>query len=324
MMSKKKHVIGIDIGGTKILVALFDAKFNMIESVKVKTNSNKGEKAFLKVLFGAIDEVMDKAGVKIKDVSAIGAGCPGIIDSKKGIVTTSANIGFLKNYPLAKKLSNQFKVPAVIGNDASIGLYGEQQFGAAKGYNHVVGIAVGTGVGGALILNGELYHGAFGGAGEIGHTLLNPLGAQCGCGKRGCLETEIGRPAIAAEAAVLAIKDRAPKLAKIAGTDVAKIKSGALEEAIERGDKNVETLLRNKSKMLGMAMANIVNLLNPELIVLAGGVVEAMGNIILHESDKAMRNYAMTGLVKDVKVVLAKLGDYAVVKGAAKMAADAR
>ena len=319
---KKKYILGIDLGGTKMLIGVLDEKFQVIASQKAKVKATAGESVFFKSLVDTVNATLQLANLTIADVSAIGMGCPGIINAKKGIVVSSPNIEFLKNYPLKAKLISQFKVPVAIGNDVSVGLYGEHQFGAGKGYDHILGIFVGTGVGGALILNGEVYHGAHGSAGEIGHMLVNPLGALCGCGKRGCLETEIARPAISAEAAVLALKDMAPNLMAIAGSDVAKIKSGALEASIDQGDVAIKSLIKHKAKILGMAMANLVNILNPELIILGGGVIEAMGKIIVPESDKAMRNYGMTGLVEEVKVVPAKLKDFAVVIGAAKLAAD--
>jgi glucokinase len=311
-MSKnfKKHYLGIDLGGTKLLVGLLNDKFELIGSEKVKVKAATGEAYFFKSLTDSVQKVLDAEHLTILDIAGI------------GIVVSSPNIEFLKNYPLKTKLSNHFKCPVAIGNDVSVGLYGEHQFGAAKGFNHVLGIFVGTGVGGSLILNGQIYHGATGSAGEIGHILVNPMGALCGCGKRGCLETEIGRPSISAEAAVLALKDLAPKLLGIAGTDVAKIKSGALEASINQGDVAIKGLIKHKAKLLGMAMANLVNILNPEMIVLGGGVIEAMGKIMVPEADKTMRAYGMVGLVEEVKVVSAKLGDFAVVKGAAKLIAD--
>jgi glucokinase len=322
MATKKKYVIGIDLGGTKILVGLLDGKFNIVSSVKAKMIANKGEPVFFNLLVDTIEQLIKSAKVDLKDIQAIGMGCPGLIDSKKGIIISSPNINFMKNYPLSRKLSQQFKLPIALANDVSVGLYGEHQFGAAKGFDHVVGIFLGTGVGGALVLNGKLYHGSQGGAGEIGHTLVNPFGALCGCGKRGCLETEISRPAIAAEAAVLSLKHLAPHLSAAVGCDIAKIKSGELKESIENGDENIKLVVKNKAQLLGVAMANIVNILNPELIVLGGGVIEAVGKIIVPEAEKSMLNHAMPGLAKHVKVVPAKLKDYAAVMGAAKMAMD--
>lgn len=322
MAVRRKYVIGIDLGGTKILVGLLDEKFKLISSLKTKMVASKGEPVFFKLITSTIEQLISEAKIDLKDVRAIGMGCPGIVNTKKGVIISSPNINFMKDYQLSKKLGGHFNLPVALGNDVSVGLYGEHQFGAAQGFDHVVGIFLGTGVGGALILNGQLYLGSHGGAGEIGHTLVNPQGAVCGCGKRGCLETEIGRPAIAAEAAVASLKHLAPNLTAIAGTDISKIKSGEIKAAIEKGDEVIKQIVKNKAELLGVAMANIVNILNPELIVLGGGVVEAMGEIIVPESKKSMLQHAMPGLSEHVKVVPAKLKDFAVVMGAAKMAMD--
>ncbi len=319
---KRKYIIGIDLGGTKMLTGLLDKNFRILSTQKTKMQVEKGEKYFFNAIVESVFQVLEDGKVDLEQVRTIGVGCPGIIDSKEGTVISSPNIGFLKNYSLRQKLRKYFGVPVFLENDVNAGLYGEYQFGAAKGYKHIVGIFLGTGIGGALILNGDLYHGAHGAAGEIGHTLVDPLGPQCGCGKRGCLETEIGRPAIAAEAAVLAVKNQAGKLLKMTGTDISKIKSGALEAAIEAGDGMVRTLVKNKARILGVSMANLVNILNPEIFVLGGGVVEAMGRIIVPEAEEAMHQYAMPNLVKDVVVKEAKLKDYSIVKGAAKLAVD--
>ncbi|MBI4970855.1 MAG: ROK family protein [Candidatus Omnitrophica bacterium] len=319
---KRKYFIGIDLGGTKMLTGLLDKKFRLISTLKTKVQVDKGEKYFFGAIVDSVLQVLNGAKVGLESVAAIGVGCPGIIDVKEGVVVSSPNISFLNNLSLGKKLSKYFDVPVTLENDVNVGLYGEFHFGAARGYSHVIGIFLGTGIGGALILNGKLYQGSMGAAGEIGHTLVDPLGPVCGCGNRGCLETEIGRPAIAAEAAMLALKNRAPKLLKMSGTDISKIKSGALAAAIKAGDAAIKTLVKNKAKLLGMAMANIVNVLNPEIIVLGGGVVEAMGKIIIPEADESMRHYAMSGLVKNVKVVAAKLKDYSIVMGAAKLAQE--
>lgn len=319
---KRKYVIGIDLGGTKMLTGVLNKKFRILATEKTRMQVDKGEKYFFNAIVESVFHVLDEVKAGMESIYAIGVGCPGIIDVKEGVVVSSPNISFLKNYPLGKKLSKYFDVPVVLENDVNAGLYGELQFGSAKGYSDVIGIFLGTGIGGALIFDGKLFRGAIGAAGEIGHTLVNPMGAMCGCGKRGCLETEIGRPAIASEAAVLALKNHAPKLMKISGTDISKIKSGALEAAIEAGDRSIKNLVKNKSRMLGIAMANLVNVLNPELIVLGGGLVEAMGKIIVPEAEDSMHQYAMDALVKNVKVVPATLKDYAIVKGAAKLAEE--
>lgn len=322
-MAKKKarYFIGIDLGGTKMLTGLLDKKFRIISAIKSKVDTSKGEKYFLSTVKEHIEELLDECDVKIKDIKAIGIGCPGTIQNPEGVVVFSPNIPFLKKYPLKDKLKKIFRVPVAVENDVNAGLYGEQQFGAAKGYSNVIGFFLGTGVGGALILDNKLYHGASGAAGEVGHIIVDPEGPLCGCGMRGCLEALTGRTAIASEAAMLALRQKAPTLYEIAGTDIAKIKSNALATAIKKGDTAIRDLILYKARILGRAMASMVNVLSPDLVVLGGGLVEAMESLIVKEAEKTMHEYAMWPIAKYVKVVGAELKDYAIVKGAAKLVA---
>ena len=205
-----------------------------------------------------------------------------------------------------------------------MGLYGEQQFGAAAGCAHVAGFFLGTGVGGALILDGKLYRGSSGAAGELGHIFVDPLGPACGCGNRGCLEALAGRLALAGEAATLAARGGAPHLMNEAGADVRKLKSGALARAVAAGDRQLKDLVKRKAALVGLAMANIVNTLDPECIVLGGGLVEAMGEIIVPAAEESMRRHAMPDIASHVTVAPAKLGDMAIVMGAAQWVRDQR
>ncbi len=322
MAKEKKYVIGIDLGGTKLLVTLLNRRFQRLAEIKTKTRLQKGSGHFFETLRDSIEYVLDEAKVSRSEVVGIGLGCPGIVDDKRGVVVTSPNIPFLKGLPLARNLSTRIHIPVVLGNDVKMGLYGEQQFGAAKGSQNVLGIFIGTGIGGAMILDGKLYMGTSGGAGEIGHLLLDPYGPVCGCGQRGCFEAMVARPAIAAEAALLAGRQKAPYLFQEAGTDIANMKSGALAKAIRSGDRAIADLIRRKAQLVGLVAANMVNLLNPEMIVLGGGVVEAMPILLVKEAERAMRERAMGPLAARVKMVPAKLGDYSVAMGAAKRAAD--
>ncbi len=317
--SSKKYLIGIDIGGTKVLAGLLRPNFSIIATEKMKVDPSRGLGAFIKMLTGAIQELLLENNLTAKNILAIGIGCPGIIDPDTGVVQVSPNLSFLKKYPLKSVLQKTFRVPVAVENDVNAGLYGEQQFGAAKNAKHVLGIFLGTGVGGALIFDGKLYRGATRAAGEIGHTFMNlPFGPD----HRPTLENMTGRLALAADAGLLLLKQKAPHLYKDAGTDLRGLKSGAFARAIRAGDAEVKKLILIKARVLGISMANAVNLLSPELIVLGGGLVEALGFLILPEAEKTMRQFAMPDLVKPVKVRAAVLGDYAVMLGAAKLGSN--
>ncbi len=318
----KKYFIGIDIGGTKILTALLNESFEIVATQKARVDAHQGEKVFFQSLVDGVETVCQEAELKPTQIALIGIGCPGIIENLKGVILLSPNISFMKNYPLGEKVSRRFKVPVLVENDVNAGLYGEHEFGAAKGTNHVVGIFLGTGVGGALILDGKIYRGATGAAGEIGHTFLKPPSLLSSLEREGTLEALVGRLAISAEAGLLVLKQQAPKLYSEIEYDVKKIKSRVLLKSIEGGDKAIQNLIEDKGRLLGLSMANVVNLLNPEMIVLGGGVVESLGSWIVRPAQETMRQYALAPMVKSVKVVTAKLGDFAIVKGAAKLAFD--
>ena len=299
-----------------------DKKFRILKRVKLEMDGNRGEKFFFNNLVDGIEEVLEETDTGLNNISMIGIGCPGIIDVLNGVVKISSNVSFFKNYPLVKKLKAKLKVPILLENDANAALYGEQQFGAARGYRQVVGAFLGTGVGGALILNGHLYRGVSGGAGEIGQMLLSMPSSSSFEIARQKVGALIGRNAIASEAGFLLLRQKCPHLLGEIGYNVKKIRSGALSRAIKAGDVALENLIRSRAQWLGIALANVVNVLNPELVLLGGGMMEAMGKIILPEVRVAMENYALKPLVKDVRVKPSTLKDDAVILGAAKLAHD--
>lgn len=321
-MSDSNKYLGVDIGGTKILSALFDSKFSVISKNKKKVEANQGEKYFFKTLISSIEGALEEGKTTVSEISSIGIGCPGMIDFSHGVIKLSPNLSFLENYPLKEKIEEYFKKPVTLENDVNAGIYGEQQFGAAKGFKNVVGVFMGTGVGGGLIFNGELYRGSSGGAGEIGHIFMNLPGFLDTGEKFGTLEDLTGRLRVSSEAVLIAMKQQAPHLYSEVGTDASKIKSKALLNAIEKGDDAIHDLVFNKAQIIGVALANLVNILNPDRIVLGGGLVEALEALIVPVAEETMNNYAMMPNAKGVKVVSAKLGDYAVAMGAAKLGLD--
>lgn len=317
-----RGTIGIDIGGTKMLFVLFDEDFQPLKEIKVKTQVGEGEKNFTSVLEDSVEQLLKKAKKNQILLTGIGVGCAGHVDSKKQTLRDCPNIPFLAEYPLEKTLARQTGTSVHIMNDCQAGLYGEHQLGAAIGLKHVLGIFMGTGLGGALIIDGKLFTGSTGCAGDIGNYLLLPVGPLAGSDRQGILDDIASRAAIAADAATLAAKQWAPHLAKHAGTDVTNICSSDLAESIQQGDKSVEELVRSRAKIVGIALSNLVDFLNPEMVVLGGGMVEAMGKIIKPEVEAGIRAHIYEGANKAVKVTSSKLERLAVASGAAKMALD--
>jgi glucokinase len=321
-MSQQQGTIGIDIGGTKTLFVLFDDHFKPLKEIKVKTEADKGEKHFTKTLEESLEELLRKARKRELHLAGVGIGSAGHVNFEKGTLKDSPNIPFLTEYPLRENIAKLTGASVHILNDCHAGLYGEHQLGAAMGLKDVIGIFMGTGLGGAVIIDGKLFTGANGYAGDIGHYLLSPVGPLAGSDRHGILDDIASRTAIAGEAATLAAKQWAPHLAKNAGTDVTNICSNELAESIKEGDKSVEELVRSRAKIVGIAVSNLVDFLNPEMLVLGGGMVEAMGSIIKREVEEGIRAHTTEGASRVLKVSTAKLKHLAVAAGAAKMSLD--
>jgi glucokinase len=320
-VSKNRYWIGFDLGGTKMMAAVLDKQFNIIATRRKKTKDGKGASPSVARIIETIQEVLQTAHVKHHQLGTIGVGCPGVLDLDDGVVLQAPNIRW-RNVPLRKELEKIFGCPAALANDVDAGTFGEYRFGAAQGARCVLGVFPGTGIGGACIYDGRLIRGRIHSCMEIGHIHMQPKGRLCGCGRRGCLETVASRLAISAEAAEAAYRGQAPHLMEATGTDLSSIRSGALASAIDAGDRAVEAIVRHAAKDLGIAVASVVNLLAPDIVVLGGGLMEAMPNLYLQEVRAAIKKQAMKPFTKSLKVVPAKLGDDAGILGAAALAAE--
>lgn len=319
MGNNTKPVLGFDLGGTKMLCGLVENGRTVTAHKKKKTKEVSKPEELVERMVSCVEGCLEEAGIDAKDVEALGVAAPGPINLKTGTLLNPPNLG-VKEFPLAKMLSKQLGIPVVLENDVNAGLYGEFVAGSAQGYTHVVGLFPGTGLGGGMILNGELYYGVSGAAGEIGHMTVQPGGRLCGCGNRGCLEAVASRGAMAREAAVLVGAGKSPTIAREAGMDISKMKSGVFADAVEAGEEAVIELVNNAAWWLGVGMANCVNIFNPEVIVVGGGLVEKLGKSYLKVAEAAMREHAMPTLSRNVKVVAAALGDDAAVIGSAVVA----
>src|SRR5262245_45521956 len=311
--------VGFDLGGTKMLAAAFGPDFRLLGRRRRKTKGSEGSKAGLDRMVGTIRDALAEANLANEKLAGIGVGCPGNVDLERGVVIDSANLGW-RNLQMREALEKEFKCPTVVMNDVDAGVYGEYRFGAGKGARCVVGVFPGTGIGGGCVYDGSVLRGKNISCLEIGHVQVNPNGLPCGCGRVGCFETEASRLAIAAAAGMAAFRGEAPHLLAAAGTDVAKIRSGVLAEAIHAGDAVVERIVERAARLIGWAVGDVVNLLAPEIIVLGGGLVEAMPKLIVDEVERSARERAAPPFAKHFKVVAAKLGDDAVIRGAAAWA----
>lgn len=320
--SARRYWLGFDLGGTKMMATVFSGNFKPVVSVRAKTKGVEGTREVLGRIQGTIAAVLREAGLKAADLGGIGVGCPGPLDLDRGVILDAPNLSW-HDVRLKATLEKKFKCPTVIANDVDAGTYGEFRFGAARGARCVLGVFPGTGIGGACVYEGRIIRGRTGSCMELGHVRVQAEGRLCGCGQRGCLESVASRLAISADAAAAVYRGEAPALQRLAGTDLAEIKSGMLAKSIKAGDTAVESIVRAAARHIGTAVASVVNLLAPDIVVLGGGLVEALPNIILGEARKAILGQAMKAFTKDLKIVAAELGDNATAMGAAALAAAA-
>ena len=315
----QRYWVGFDLGGTKMLAKVFDSKYRTVGRERTKTKGYEGAEAGLERITTTIQKALHDADIKSTQVEGIGVGCPGPLDLKRGKIRMAPNLGWT-NVPVKKHLEAAFSCPSVILNDVDAGIYGEYRFGAAQSAQTVVGVFPGTGIGGGCVYEGNILQSKSGSCMEIGHVQVVPEGPLCGCGRRGCLEAIASRLVIASRSAAAAYRGQAPHLLSIAGTDVAQIRSGALAESIKAGDTTVENIVREAARNIGRAVAGVVHLLGPDLIVLGGGLVEAMPDLFIQEVDTAAKQRVLPSLVDSFEVVAAQLGDDATAMGAAAWA----
>lgn len=311
--------VGFDLGGTKMLAIVTDENFQPIARRRRKTRSEEDNSTGMGRVINTIEKVLEEAGIAKERVAGIGIGCPGMLDLDRGIVRDAGNLGW-QDEPVQAQLEKAFGCPAVILNDVDAGVYGEYRFGAAKEAHTALGVFPGTGVGGGLIYEGRIFRGKNCSCLEVGHMQVIPDGPRCSCGRQGCLESVSSRLAISAAAAQAVFRGQAPKLAELASTDLANIRSGMLVEAIKKGDKVIEQIVKDAAGHLGTAIGGLVHVLAPDVIVLGGGLVEAMPDLYVEQVTSAAKKWVLPPYSKTYEIVAAKLGDDAVALGAAAWA----
>jgi len=318
--SKAEYVVGVDLGGTKILSGVFTHSLEPVSTTKVSTKPQRGVEAVVERITRCVQDAVDEADLTLKEVGGIGIGAPGAVDFAAGTVIFAPNMEGWKDVPLKKALERQLGVPVFVENDCNICALGVYVAELKSKPRHMVGIFVGTGIGGGLILNGELFSGFGHTAGEIGHMVLEVNGPKCGCGNKGCLEALASRTAIFQQIKA-GIKDgQKTLLTDLLGNDLDDLRSGDLRKAIRRGDKFVDRIVDSAAEYIGIATANLINIFNPEVVVLGGGVIEALADEMMGVIVETAQDYAMPGSMKGVEIVASKLGDSAGITGGAVLA----
>lgn len=311
----KKYSVGIDLGGTKILTALVDRTTGEVSgTVKKKTKKDKGPKNIVRKMIESIEELFEETLVNKDEISSIGIGAAGQIDRKNGIIIGAPNLDCY-DLDIKDRIASHFDLPVFLGNDVEIATMGEMKFGAAKGCDDFVCIFVGTGVGSAIVKNGELILGATGTAGEIGHIIVDLNGRPCACGAHGCLEAYASRSAIEKRIEGALKKGRHSVILDYLESGKS-ITSGMIQKSIERNDELVTACVDEASEYLSGGVASIINFVNPKLVVLGGGLIEAVDYFYKNTIKKAKAKSLPVPASK-IEFKKAALGDYSGVIGAA-------
>ena len=313
----KSYNICLDIGGTKVLGAIFDEDGKIIYRLKKKTKEGgEATENVEQVIISVVKEMLDQSGLDKGRIHAIAAGAPGVIDQADGIVLFSPNLPW-RDYDIRTPLEKKFGVPFYIGNDVNVGVLGEYKHGAARGYKNVVGFFVGTGMGGGLILDGKLFTGHRFKAAEYGHMVLDPEGPLCNCGQRGCLEAFSSKQGMSSYIRQQASRGRKSVLAESITGGV--FKSKKLKAAIAQNDPVAIEAVDRACHYLAVATGNMINTISPDVVVYGGGVIEAVGDIFLEKITAQVDRSCMPSIRKTVELKNAELGDDSVIYGALAM-----
>ena len=312
---------GVDLGGTSMKVLIVDGQNAIMAAAKAPTEHYKKPGAVTAEIAMLVEESASKAGVKRRNLAAVSVGAPGSIDRHRGVVHDAPNLGW-DEYPLGSQLEKRLRVPVLVDNDVNVGTVGEHALGAGADASNLIGIFVGTGIGGGIIVNGRLYEGSHGGAGEVGHTVILVDGPVCGCGHRGCAEALASR--IAMERDVRAAVQAGRKsvvLDIMKKKNKARMTSSVIQAALKQDDAVMKEVIEHAQHYLGILVANMVNLLDPECVVVGGGIASRLGEHFVGPIRETAHEYFLRPRdVKRVKVVGGRLGDNAGALGAVVLA----
>ena len=310
----ESYNICLDVGGTKVLGAIFNEKDEIIFRLKKRSKSEGDNSADVeKVIISVVEEMIEESGISRKKLNAIASCAPGVIDQDKGIVLFTPNLPW-RNYDIAGAMKKKFGVPFYVGNDVNLGVLGEYKFGAARGYKNVVGIFPGTGMGGGLILDGKLFTGnKFMGA-EFGHMILEPEGPVCACGQRGCLEIFSSKKGMSEYIRQQVSRGRDCMLAEYV-QDGGIFRSKQLKKALAQKDKVAMEAVDRACHYLAIATGNMINTISPDLVIYGGGIMEALGELFLEKILAEVDRYCMTTIRPHVDFKVASLGDDSILYG---------
>ncbi len=311
--------IGIDVGGTKIQVSVVEESGTILGRERATTPRDVGPEEVVAAIEKLTDKVLKQNDVRACDLSGIGIAVPGVVDPDAGLVVVTPNMS-LTGVAVGEHLETRFGIPVALGNDCNLGTLGEAWLGSARKARSVVGILVGTGIGAGFVRNGKVWRGARESAGEIGHMVMQIGGPKCGCGNQGCLEALASRTAIERDLREAVAAGRKTVLTESRGDDMRVIRSSELRRALDVGDELVTEVMRHAAEVLGYACLSVRHLIDPEVIVLGGGVIKACSDYMLPIVEHIVGSDQLPGAREGGGVRLSTLGDDAVVLGAVALA----
>ena len=315
----QRYIVGVDLGGTNIVCGAMSEDGSVALATRSEpTRAIQGAEAVVDRIARMIDtviaETIAETGARRADFLGVGIGAPGPLDRAKGLVLITPNLGW-QNFPLRDEIVARVNLPASLDNDANCATLGEWWLGAARGARNVVGITIGTGIGGGIILDGRLFHGASDVAGELGHTTIDSTGRRCKCGNYGCLEAYASGPAIADRAREALAGAEASILIEMVSGQLDLITAQTVYDAAQNGDVLAREVVRDTARFLGAGIANMLNILNPDSVVVMGGVTQA-GDALMDPLRAEVRRRAFRPAVDACEIVLGTLPGTAGVVGA--------
>ncbi len=316
---KTTFLVGVDLGGTKILTGVFTPGLECIGQMKISTKPERGPERVIERISRAIREAVDECDLNLDRIRGVGIGAPGAVNTKDGTVLFAPNLDW-KSVPLRKMLEKDLGVPVFIENDCKLNALGVYQAELEGKPRSMIGVFLGTGIGAGLFIDGRPYLGFNGTAGEIGHMVIDINGPLCGCGNHGCFEALASRRAIFRNIQTAVKKGQATVLTEMLGPDLADLRSGDLRKAIRRGDRFVEKIIDQAAHYTGIAVGNLINLFNPEVIVLGGGIIEQLEHEMMPTIEQVARKQALSGTDKGIQIIASRLGDNAGITGGAVLA----
>ncbi|MFQ6103480.1 MAG: ROK family protein [Candidatus Glassbacteria bacterium] len=315
MKPGSNYYLGIDVGGSNTGIGVVRPSGELVVSTKISTDVRRGPKQLVSMIGETARRLMDECCAEVR---LVGMGTPGPLDTHKGIVLEMPNLGW-KNVPLGQMVQEELGITTYLDNDANAAAFGEWWVGAGVGARVLVCFTLGTGVGGGIVIDGSVFRGVKGAAAEFGHMIIQLNGRVCKCGKRGCLEAYASASAIASRARERAEAGDLPALLELAGGEVSRITSEMVSQSALEGDRFAQKIMEETASYLAIGVSNVMNALNPDVVVIGGGVMGA-GDMILEPLRRFVRELTFEAIDDSARIVPAKLGREAGVIGAAGIA----